>query len=56
MKEGDTIFETGIGRLFDGSFCFRARGERVAEFYQKQEGGQKTRTARRLVDLRPVQD
>jgi len=40
-KEGDTIFETGIGRLSNGSFAWRAKGERVAEFYQKQQGGQK---------------
>jgi hypothetical protein len=41
MKEGDVIFETGIGRLFDGSFAFRVKGARVAEFYQKELGGQK---------------
>jgi hypothetical protein len=38
MKEVDTIFETGIGQLFDGSFAFRVKGERVAEFYQMQGG------------------
>jgi hypothetical protein len=34
LKEGDMLLETGIGRLSDGSFAWRAKGERVVEFYQ----------------------
>jgi hypothetical protein len=41
MKEGDAIFEIGITQLFDGSFAFCAKGERVAEYYEKQHGGEK---------------
>ena len=32
LKEGDLLIETGIGRMRDGCWCWRARGAGLADF------------------------
>ena len=38
LKEGDTLLETAVGQMLDGSFVWRARGKRVKDFYEKTQG------------------